>query len=165
MKSATVRPVLTIALTNEWPVHQLDVNNAFLNSTLAKTVYCQHPSGFVDPERSTYVCCLNQLLYSLKQAPRAWFSRFTTYLASLGFLASKADLPLFIYHHGMDTVYLPLYIDDIVLTSSSSSLFRRVIDSLHREFSLKDLGAPHFFLSVSFQRTAAEYFLSQRQYT
>ena len=83
-----------------------------------------------------------------------------TYLASLGFSASKVDHSLFIYHHRMDTVYLLLYVDDIVLTASSLSLLRRVIDSLHREFSLKDLGALHFFLGVSVQRTAAGLFLS-----
>ena len=165
MKLATVRTVHTIALANEWPVHQLDVNNAFLNCTLVETVYYQQPSSYVDSQRSTHVCCLNRSLYGLKQAPRAWFSHFTTYLASLGFSASKADPSLFIYHHGMDTVYLLLYVDDIVLTISSSSLLCHVIDSLHSEFSLEDLGALHFFLGVSVQRTAAGFFLSQCQYT
>ena len=60
----------------------------------------------------------------------------------------------------MDTVYLLLYVDDIILTASSSSLLRRVIDSLHCEFSLKNLGALHFFRDVSVQRITARFFLS-----
>ena len=66
MKPATVCTVLTIVLTNEWPIHQLDVNNAFLNGTLTETVYCQQPFYFLDAERSTHVCRLNRSLYGLK---------------------------------------------------------------------------------------------------
>ena len=40
VKSATVRTVLSLALSRSWPVHQLDVKNAFLHDTLSKTVNC-----------------------------------------------------------------------------------------------------------------------------
>lgn len=97
VKPATVRTVLIIALANDWPVHQLDINNAFLNDTLTEIVYCKQPSGFVDTTRASHVCRLNRSLYGLRQAPRAWFSRIATFLASMGFVASKAGPSLFIY--------------------------------------------------------------------
>lgn len=84
---------------------------------------------------------------------------------SLGFSTYKADPSLFIYRHGADTVYLLLYVDDIVLTASLLALLRQVINSLHSEFSLKDLGDLHFFLGVSVQRIGLGFFLSQCQYT
>jgi len=43
---------------------------------------------------------------------------------------SKPDTSLFIYHHGDDTVYVLLYVDDIILTASLDALLRRTIASL-----------------------------------
>jgi Reverse transcriptase (RNA-dependent DNA polymerase) len=40
-KSATVRIMLTIFLTNQWPLHQLDVNNEFLHDDLEEIVYME----------------------------------------------------------------------------------------------------------------------------
>ena len=40
VKPATVRTVLSLALCRRWPIHQLDVKNAFLHGDLTETVYC-----------------------------------------------------------------------------------------------------------------------------
>jgi hypothetical protein len=92
------------------------------------------------------VCRLNRSLYGLKQAPRAWNHRFAAFLRSLGFVEAKSDTSLFIFHHGAETAYLLLYVDDIVLTASTESLLRRIIASLQQEFAMKDLGVLHHFL-------------------
>jgi hypothetical protein len=112
VKPAMVRTVLSLALSRRWPVHQLDVNNVFLYGTLTETVYCQQPSGFEDSAHPDYVCRLNKSLYGLKQAPCAWYSRFATYLLSLGFAEAKSDTSLFIYQRCSDTAYLLLYVDE-----------------------------------------------------
>jgi hypothetical protein len=49
VKPAMVHTVLSLAVCRSCPVHQLDVKNAFLHGTLSETVYCSHPTGFVDP--------------------------------------------------------------------------------------------------------------------
>ena len=120
VKPATIRMVLHLATSRDWPVHQLDVKNAFLHSDLHETVYSNQPTGFVDPEHPNHVCLLRKSLYGLKQAPRAWFSRFATHIHELGFKASLADSSLFILNHGADTAHLLLYVNDIVLSASSS---------------------------------------------
>lgn len=122
VKPATIRSVLTIAASRAWPIHQLDVKNAFLHGHLEETVYCQQPPGFIDPGTPEHVCRLQKSLYGLKQAPRAWYQRFATFVRKLGFVASTFDTSLFILREGMSLAYLLLYVDDIVLTASSSAL-------------------------------------------
>jgi hypothetical protein len=43
-------------------------------------------------------------------------------LVSLGFVEAKSDTSLFVYASGVDTAYLLLYVDDIVLTASTPDL-------------------------------------------
>jgi hypothetical protein len=109
------------------------------------------------------VCRLNNSLYGLKQAPRAWYSRFATFLLTLGFVEAKSDTSLFIYHHADGVPYL-LYVDDIVLTASSPQLLQRIITSVQQEFAMKDLGQLHHFLGVTVEPCQTGLFLHQRQY-
>jgi hypothetical protein len=103
-------------------------------------------------------------LYELKQAPWAWYIRFATYLTTLGFIEAKSDTSLFIFHHGSDTVYLLLYIDDIIRTASSTELLRRTISALQREFAMKDLGPLHHFLGITVEHRPDGLFLHQLTY-
>ncbi|GJX50039.1 retrovirus-related pol polyprotein from transposon TNT 1-94 [Tanacetum coccineum] len=109
VKPATIRTVLSIALSRNWLIHQLDVKNAFLNGDLSKTVYMYQP--------------------------------LVGYANRVGFSSSHCDSSLFIYQHGSEVVYLLIYVNDIVLTTSSTNLLQRIISSLHKEFDMTDLGA------------------------
>ncbi|KAK1698168.1 hypothetical protein QYE76_014865 [Lolium multiflorum] len=98
VKAATVRLVLSVAVSQGWSLRQLDVKNAFLHGVLEEEVYMKQPPGFVDPRFPHHICKLDKSLYGLKQAPRAWYARLSAKLQDLGFLPSKADTSLFLYH-------------------------------------------------------------------
>ncbi|GJY49746.1 ribonuclease H-like domain-containing protein [Tanacetum coccineum] len=104
-------------------------------------IYMHQPPRFVDSAHPDYVCHLQRSLYGLKKAPRAWFQRF-----------------------GSDIAYLLLYVDDIVLTASSTVLLTRIITLLHGEFAMTDLGSLNYFLGISAQRSKSGLFLSQSKF-
>jgi hypothetical protein len=120
--------------------------------------------GFADPAHPDLVCRLHRSLYGLKQAPRAWYNQFATYLTTLGFIEAKSDTSLFIFRRGSDMVYLLLYVDDIILTASSTELLRRTISTLQWEFVMKDLGPLHHFLGIIVERRPHGLFLHQHTY-
>lgn len=76
---------------HHWPLHQLDIKNAFLHGELAEEVYMEQPPGFVAQGESDFVCSLKRSLYGLKQSPRAWFGRFSSVVQQFGMSQSKAD--------------------------------------------------------------------------
>lgn len=122
------------------------------------------PPGFVDPNFPSHVCRLRKAIYGLKQAPRAWYKELSSFLFANGFVNSKSDSSLFIYSHNGIQVYLLVYVDDLIVTGSDASFISKFILDLSRRFSIKDLGALHYFLGVEVIPTPAGLFLSQHKY-
>ncbi|GJR08673.1 ribonuclease H-like domain-containing protein [Tanacetum coccineum] len=60
VKPGTIRTVLSPAVSRNWPIHQLDVKNAFLHGDLSETVYMHQPPGFRDSVHPDYVCLLQR---------------------------------------------------------------------------------------------------------
>ncbi|XP_060190427.1 uncharacterized mitochondrial protein AtMg00810-like [Lycium barbarum] len=60
--------------------------------------------------------------------------------------------------------YILLYVDDIILTASSDTLRRSIMDRLGSEFAMKELGPLNYFLGIVVTRHKSGMFLSQRKY-
>ena len=164
VKPTTIRLLLSLAVSRGWSLRQIDIQNAFLHGHLEEDVYMKQPPGFVDSAHPTYICKLDKSLYGLKQAPRAWFSRLSGKLLQLGFHASKADVSLFFFNKGGVKMYILIYVDDIIIMSSSSSATDRLLTQLEADFAVKDLGNLGYFLGIEVHHTSTSLVLTQRKY-
>ncbi|GKF22312.1 retrovirus-related pol polyprotein from transposon TNT 1-94, partial [Tanacetum coccineum] len=66
------------ATSKNMTIYQMDAKTTFLNGKLKEEVYVSQPEAFVDPDHPTYVYRLKKVLYSLKQAPWAWYQASPT---------------------------------------------------------------------------------------
>ena len=164
VRTPTVRLVLHLATALNWDIKQMDVKNAFLHGDLKETVYMTQPAGFVDPSKPDHVCLLHKSIYGLKQSPRAWFDKFSTFLLEFGFFCSKSDPSLFIYAHNNNLILLLLYVDDMVITGNSSQTLTSLLAALNKEFRMTDMGQLHYFLGIQVQRQQNGLFMSQQKY-
>jgi hypothetical protein len=82
----------------------------------------------------------------------------------LGFASSKADTSLFIYHKADITIFLLIYVDDIIVTSSSDKAITALLQDLTSDFAIKDLGPLHYFLGIEVQPLHDGLILTQAKY-
>ncbi|KAK9072095.1 hypothetical protein SSX86_008527 [Deinandra increscens subsp. villosa] len=164
LKPATLRLVLSLAVSNGWPLRQLDINNAFLQGNLHEDVFMAQPPGFVDPSFPNHVCKLNKAIYGLKQASRAWYDELKSFLVSLGFKPTISDSSLFTLTTGSHLIFILVYVDDIIITGSSHSLITKFIHTLSTKFSLKDLGSLSYFLGIEVIPHSQGILLCQKKY-
>ncbi|PNX73271.1 pentatricopeptide repeat-containing protein mitochondrial-like [Trifolium pratense] len=163
-KLNTVRILLSLAANLDWPLHQLDVKNAFLNGNLKEEVYMDVSPGFEDKFGSN-VCKLNKSLYGLKQSPRAWFEKFTQSMKKQGYIQGQADHTLFTkFSKDGKIVVLIVYVDDIVLTRNDIVEMGRVKKKLAIDFEIKDLGSMRYFLGMEIARSKEGIVVSQQKY-
>lgn len=164
VKPVTIRTVLSIVVQHRWCIRQLDVNIAFLYGSLKEDVFMIQPPGFVDSILPSYICKLNKFIYGLKQALHAWYEELSSFLLTLGFQQSKLDPSLFIYSKNGITLFLLVYVDDLIIGNESAAI-SNIIQQLGNQFSWKDLGSLHYFLGVEVHQTPRKVLLlSQQKY-
>uniref|UniRef100_A0A2N9GQ49 Reverse transcriptase Ty1/copia-type domain-containing protein n=1 Tax=Fagus sylvatica TaxID=28930 RepID=A0A2N9GQ49_FAGSY len=163
-KINSIRVLLSLAVNSNWPLHQLDVKNAFLNGDLEEEVFMSLPPGFEERLGVDKVCRLRKSLYGLKQSPRAWFERFGRAVRRHGYCQSQADHTMF-YKHSKEgkIAILIVYVDDIILTGDDSAELKKLKERLADEFEIKDLGALKYFLGMEFAKSKEGIFVNQRK--
>jgi hypothetical protein len=61
-------------------------------------------------------------------------------------------------------MFLLVYVDDIIATSSSPAAIDALLQDLKSEFALKDLGNLHYFLRIQVKKQGSGIVLSQEKY-
>ncbi|GKC25264.1 putative ribonuclease H-like domain-containing protein [Tanacetum coccineum] len=91
-----IRLFLTYALFKDFVEYHMDVKSAFLYRKIEEEVYICQPLGFEDPDFLDRVYKVENALYGLHQAPRAWYETLSTYLLENRFQRGHIDKTLFI---------------------------------------------------------------------
>jgi hypothetical protein len=82
-----------------------------------------------------------------------------------GFVPSIADTSLFLLHRPGVTMYLFVYVDDIILISSSDVAADHLLSALSGDFVVKDLGTLHYFFGLEVSRSSDGLTLTQHKYS
>jgi histone deacetylase 1/2 len=61
-------------------------------------------------------------------------------------------------------VFVLVYVDDIIVASSSPEATKALLAGLQKEFALKDLGELHYFLGIEVKRNKDGLVLTQQRY-
>ncbi|GJQ95282.1 retrovirus-related pol polyprotein from transposon TNT 1-94 [Tanacetum coccineum] len=128
-------------------IYQMEVKTAFLNGELKEEVYVSQPERFVDQDNPSHVYKLKKALYGLKQAPCAWYSMLSSFLISQHFSKGAVDPTLFTRQTGNDLLLVQIYVDDIILAFSNTTMFNEFVNQMTTKFKMSMMGQMSFFLS------------------
>jgi hypothetical protein len=87
-----------------------------------------------------------------------------SFVVAYGFKTSLTDPSLFIYDKENVQAYLLVYVDDLLLTGSTSQFLHQFMLELSNRFSIKQLGFPHYFLGIELIPSKDGLLLSQHGY-
>ncbi|WVZ71392.1 hypothetical protein U9M48_019984, partial [Paspalum notatum var. saurae] len=150
VKPTTIHTVLSLDLSNNRPVHQLDVKKAFLHGILSETLT-------LTPFVSTNLYMVSSRLLMPGTVILLLTYRLWVFLRlSLTPPSSSTNR--------IQSLNLLLYVDDIVLTALSPTLLRQLLTALQASFPMKDFGLLQHFLGITVTRSPSGMMLSQQQY-
>jgi len=81
----------------------------------------KEPPHFIHPHFPNHVFHLKKFIYGLKQAPHAWFHRFSSFFISQGLVCSKVDSSIFVYHRQSTILIILLYVDAMLVIGNDLS--------------------------------------------
>ncbi|GJS98868.1 putative ribonuclease H-like domain-containing protein [Tanacetum coccineum] len=160
-----VRIFMLYATHKNFPIYQMDVKTTFLNSPLKEEVFVSQPDGFVDPDFPNHVYHLKKALYALKQAPRAWYDKLSSFLIEHHFTKAIVNPTLFTKRHGDDILLVQIYVDDIIFGSPNQVFSNRFAKLMKDNFEMSMMDEMKFFLGHQVHQSPRGIFICQSQYT
>nr|KYP45268.1 Copia protein [Cajanus cajan] len=158
-----IRLLLAYASIMNFKLYQMDVKSAFLNGFIQE-VYVKQPPSFFDFKYPNHVYKFKKTLYCLKQATRSWYDRLSKFLIENDYVRGKVDNILFVKKFKNDTMYVQIYVDDIVFGYTNLSLCKEFAKTMQGEFEMSMMGELTFFLELQIKQMSDGIFIIQSKY-
>ena len=159
----SIRILLAIAAYHNYEIWQMDVKTAFLNGSLAESVYMTQPDGFIVDGREGQSCKLHKSIYGLKQASRSWNLCFDEAIREIDFIKNPDEPCIYKRITGNAQTFLVLYVDDILLIGNDIPSLQNVKVWLCQRFAMKDLGEASCILGIQIFRDRSKRMLGLSQ--
>ena len=167
---AAVCTIIAITAGEDLELDTVDISTAFLNGDIDKEIYMKIPEGFKvegepqdgeDPKH--WVMQLLKGPYGIKQGPCLWALKLHSVLSSIRLCRINCNYSVYIYQHGDVKVFMPVYVDDLLIVSNSKDAVCKVKDELAAHFKLHDQGPATLILGVKIECNCASYSISLSQ--
>ena len=157
----TLLALLTMATADDMEIHQMDVDNAYLNAPLQEEIYMSPPKQLMQryPDK---VFKLKKSLYGLKQAGYEWNKLLNSTLQDLGWKRAASDTCLYT-RNPSKLEYLLVYVDDLLIITSGLKRMTIVKGEIAAKFRSKDLGEASYILGLRLTRDRPRLALSLDQ--
>jgi Reverse transcriptase (RNA-dependent DNA polymerase) len=112
----------------------------------------RQPKGYETPGKEHQVCCLNHVIYGLKQSRREWYETLTAVMYKFNFTRCETEHAVFHRYTGQDALIVTVDVDDLTIAGNSKESIQRFKNELKTTFKIKDLGDLHWLLGIEVKR-------------
>lgn len=162
VKQITFRTMLVVASKRGMLTKHVDIKTAYLHGQLQE-IFMRQPPGY-GSGKPNEVCRLRRSIYGLKQAARVWNTKIDEVLKRMGFHQSSADPCLYIRQRAGKSIFVLIYVDDVIVICYTEEEFAEVIGGLKRNFTISVMGNLCFFLGIRVRMVAGHYCIDQQAY-
>jgi hypothetical protein len=163
-RMTAIRLILSLSTAENFILWQFDVESAFPNAKLSNEVeiYMKPPTSLKLPPDN--VLQLKRALYGLKQSSREWHSLVKDILIQLKFHQTRSDSCLFVRRLNFSVTIIAVYVDDIIIASSSKSEIKYIYDQFSSRFTTKETKLT-YCLALNISRSVDKLTISKNSYS
>ena len=146
---SSIRTIITLAASEDWELHQMNVKSAYLNSPIDTAIYMRPPPGYSQDGK---VALVKKGIYGLRQSGNLWHKTLTVAFSQLNLTRSAVDHGVFYVHDNEGTTIVGSSTDDFAIAASSPDRMTKCKSNLSRHFEMSDLGELAWILGIRVTR-------------
>lgn len=135
-------------------INQIDIKTAFLYGLYNQLIYVKMPKGTKTNTTRDMIYKLEKTLYNLKQSPRLWYKRLSSFLLEkLDFYSININHNIFITSTSLNQPIVNIFVDDIkIMAIKRSGFIKKVKVKLTSAFQIADIGPISFYLDFKVEQ-------------